>query len=245
MNERDFSKMTDIREIKKVVIRYAEGVSLNMCSIQDGSIPNFKRPKLGLSDSGYGNRLPYVEISVSLVDTDTGILKLFFAKEAIPFDWYVEIPKILSGIGIKRIELAALCEFLGNPGEFFKLFQDQGPRVDAFVKVTDHIACHLPNPLTGTPEAQKGEAFINMRNAYEAEIRAPFLRMLDNGKDHVLPGVVIWHMRNDRDLSDKEIDYLRKEGFHFVSPYIAPWAVGAKAAGCEFAAVGVVDFREE
>ncbi|MFH1675793.1 MAG: hypothetical protein ABIC40_02125 [bacterium] len=216
-----------------------------MCSIQDGSIPNFKRHQFGLSDSGYGNRLPYVEISVYLVDTDTGILSLFFAKEAIPLDWYIEIPKILSEIGIKRIELSALCEFLGSPGEFFKLFQDQGPRVDAFVKVTDHIACHLPNPLTGTPDAQRGKAFVNMRGAYESEFQTPGNRDLDDRTDHILPGVVIWHSRYDRDLSAEEIDYLRKEGFFFVSQYIAPWAVGAKAAGCEFAAVGVVDFREE
>jgi len=123
---------------------------------------------------------------------------------------YREIPLVLRDSGVERVELVTWGWWIGTGAGA------------AVAGVADHVACHLSNPLTGSDEARRGEAFVSMRDAY------------DRGGS--MPEVVVWHTVETEGLSEKEILVAREAGCEAASPYVAPWAVGVRAAGLGFSA---------
>jgi hypothetical protein len=130
----------------------------------------------------------------------------------LPDEYYIRIPDALYSSGIVSISLDAhaiwISAMTAPPG----------------VVISDHIACHHTNPLTGTVEARYGEAFIDMRDPYNLD-----------GVDSV-DAVVLWHTALEGRLSAEEMSAARAAGCSVASPVIAPWAVGARKAGCTLSA---------
>ncbi len=146
-------------------------------------------------------------------------------------EWYVSIPSALRDAGIETMELVSWGWWLGEDVE--------GGIVDGrltrpyALRVVDHVACRLPNPLTGSEVARRGQAFVDMRGAY------------DSGSDacgtygsggRIVRDVVVWHTTEVGELGWEEIDAARRAGCDVASPNVAPWAVGSRAAGCGIAA---------
>ncbi len=126
----------------------------------------------------------------------------------VPGEWYIELPALLCRRGVDRIVLRAWGWWIG----------EGSPPAD--VRIVDHIACHLPGPLTGTEAARMGEAFVGMRGAYESG---------ETGDE----GVVAWHTMDAGKPERDEIEAARRAGCELGSPSIAPWVTGARASGIE------------
>ncbi len=127
---------------------------------------------------------------------------------------YVELPKILSDIGVKVIELQTEGEWLGDgepPGKMV---------------IADHVACHSVNPLTGSDAAREGSAFIDLNSTYK--------RMDVDGS---LPEGILWHSINDMPLPDDEKKEAISAGCVISGNKVVPWVTGAKAAGLEIRVV--------
>lgn len=133
---------------------------------------------------------------------------------AIDERMYVELPGILSDIGVKIIELQTEGEWLGD---------GESPRK---MLITDHVACHSVNPLTGTDAAGKGDAFVDLHGAYK--------RMdVEEG----LPEGILWHSISDEPLPDDERVEAIRAGCQVAGNKVAPWVTGARAAGLEIRVV--------
>lgn len=139
--------------------------------------------------------------SINIEDGDV-IVRVFGTMDK---EKYLTITGLLTEIGIERIELDSYARWLrdGCPPER--------------VKIADHIACHSPNILTGSESARKGEAFIDMRNAYP---RA------GGDEDNIL-----WHTMNLSSISKDELEVARKASCIAASDSVVPWVVGTKLAG--------------
>lgn len=149
--------------------------------------------------------------SVDSSDSDVIIITV---TGAIDERMYVELPKILSDIGVKVIELQTEGEWLGDgepPGKMV---------------ITDHVACHSVNPLTGSDAAGKGDAFIDLHGAYKR-----------TDVDGSLPEGILWHSINDGPLPDDEREEAIRAGCIVSGNKVAPWVTGAKAAGLEIRVV--------
>ncbi len=131
----------------------------------------------------------------------------------IPEDWYISIPQSLSNKGIQNIKLSGPAKWLGD---------DPAPREAV---ISDHIACHVPSPLTGSGNARFGQAFIDMRGAYTFDANSSSDRY------------ILWHTVSDGEMGDEERAIARSAGCLLASHIIAPWAIGARAAGSTFSAV--------
>jgi len=128
----------------------------------------------------------------------------------LPDDWYIRIPRSLASAGVRNIILSSDVQWIGD---------DPAP---AEVVITDHIACHVPSPLTGSADARFGQVFIDMRDAYSYE-RSP-------GD----APVILWHSLTVGDLADEELSVAKSAGCRVAGHSIAPWAICARAAGCTF-----------
>jgi hypothetical protein len=139
--------------------------------------------------------------------------------------WYISLPAALVEMGVKRIELRSWGWWI---------LDDPKPPA---VWIVDHITCYLPGPLIGTDQARRGRAFMGMKHAYE-ESHSMVSGILKD-RDGLRDGIV-WHTKEHEALGLGELESARAAGCSVASPNIAPWAIGARAAGCRFAAV-VVD----
>jgi purine nucleoside phosphorylase len=140
-----------------------------------------------------------------------------------PVEWYVDLPGRMAQAGLRRIELLAPAWWIG---------EEAAPST---AWVVDHIACHLPSPLTGSEAARHGKAFLSMRRAYDVSHVAASL-CLDDAELREMPVAVVWHTGGGGEPGQEEVRRARSAGCAVVSANVAPWAVGARAAGCEFAA---------
>ena len=132
--------------------------------------------------------------------------------------WW-EYAKSLRTAGVKRILLV---------GCGWWLEEEPPPRIAI---VVDHVACHLPNPLTGSIEARSGRAFVNMAGAYS-------LWAVDEAGSNIssTKRVVLWHTRETASLSKDEEKLAKSAGCLVASPCIAPLVISARAAGIEVSA---------
>lgn len=155
------------------------------------------------------------------VPGEPGVVILKIEGSFISSQWYIELPAAFRAVGIERIELKSWGWWISDK-----------PGPDA-VWVVDHVTCYTPGPLTGSEAARRGEAFIGMRDAYDTgrTMASGFLEGTENLKDAVL-----WHTIQSDELTDEEIKTARSAGCTVAGPNVAPWAIGARAAGCEFAA---------
>ena len=138
--------------------------------------------------------------------------RVLTAPDKIDLSWFREYPRLLKAQGFNIVDLVTVGEWLGD-----------GKPPDA-ARVSDHVACRLPNPLTGSLEAAIGEAFLDMRGAYQP------------GRNEEIPHVVVWHTTQTSGLSEQERSIAISAGCLAVSPYVAPWAVGVVASGMRFSA---------
>ena len=92
--------------------------------------------------------------------------------------------------------------------------------------VTDHVACHLPSPLTGSCLALTGGAFIDMKGAYGSG------KLLKSEK---IAGknCTLWHTNETGKLSEEEARIAREAGCNTASPNVVPWSVCGRAFGME------------
>jgi hypothetical protein len=153
------------------------------------------------------NLLPRAKSLVGDID------RVLTAPDELDPAWFREFPHRIRDEGFRIIELVTVGEWLGD-----------GDPPDAAM-VSDHVACHRPNPLTGSPEAAIGRAFVDMRGAY--------LRQEERAG---IPEVVVWHTTEMSGIAKEESDMAKSAGCKASSPYVAPWAVGVVAAGMGFRA---------
>jgi hypothetical protein len=137
----------------------------------------------------------------------------------VALGWYVDAVKSLKRAGIAGIEVIAPGWWIGD---------DHMPKA---VRVVDHVACHHPNPLTGSERARKGEAFINMNGAYMESSGVPFLNELSEA--------VMWHTSSKQTLSIEERDIARSADCVVSCSNVAPWAVAARSEGMEVGGIVV------
>jgi hypothetical protein len=123
---------------------------------------------------------------------------------------YLQIPEAMLLNGTRSIKVVGSGWWLDDKLQFERIF------------ICDHIACHSPNPLTGSIDAKSGKAFIDMRAAYEV--------LADPGCS-----VVMWHSFGES-LPPEEYAIARKAGCAVASHVIAPWTVGAAKAGLKVTA---------
>ncbi len=152
---------------------------------------------------------------------EPGVVILKIEGSFISSQWYIQLPAAFRAKGIERIELKSWGWWISDK-----------PGPDA-VWVVDHVTCHTPGPLTGTDAARRGEAFIGMRDAYDTgqSMASGLLEGAEN-----LEEAVLWHTIQTEKLTEEEIQAARSAGCTVAGPNVAPWAIGARAAGCEFAA---------
>lgn len=136
---------------------------------------------------------------------------------------YVKLLRVLADSGIHRIELASTGWWIGDLP------------LPSRAIVADHVACHLPSPLTGSAAAKQGGAFLSMRDAYDQSFSA-LAQWMDEMQQGV-PEVVVWHSGSVKRPSGAEVESARSAGCSVMSGRIAPWTVGARAAGCAFSAI--------
>lgn len=143
-----------------------------------------------------------------------------FTSPSISSNEYREMAKALKETGATRILLVTWGWWLG-PGAKPKA-----------ARVIDQVACHAPGPLTGSPEAARGEAFVGMRNAYD--LSGEINEVPELGE---IPDVVLWHTAELEGLSEKEREMARMAECSVASPYVAPWASTAAWQGMKLSAV--------
>ena len=129
-------------------------------------------------------------------------------------EMYLDLMVALAGSGVERVLLESDGIWLGN-----------GP-VPECVPISDHIACQRDNILTGTEASRKGEAFIDMKGAYEI-----------NRGSNSREGFVLWDLGNGLEISDEERKVAREAGCVVASSYVVPWVIAAKVAGVWISAV--------
>lgn len=156
---------------------------------------------------------------LDMASVDSGVIALTVCEVMLGPRWYTELPVALARCGVRRIELDGWGWWIG-PGP--------APRV---ARIIDHIACHLPSPLTGSGRARGGEAFVSMREAYD-----PRREVVGgaNLSDEDTVEVVLWHTAAIGVPPGEVIQVARSAGCSVASPNVAPWAIGARAAGVEF-----------
>jgi len=144
--------------------------------------------------------------------SDQGNCRILVTGSNLPDELYRAITGRLREVGVEKVELMTWGCWLGKEEE----------KPDS-VLINDHVACHLPGPLTGTVEAARGEAFISMRGAYSAE-------------DPDNPGIrhaVLWQTTESEKLSEQEIATAKEAGCEVASPDAAGWVVCARAVAME------------
>lgn len=152
------------------------------------------------------------EVSFS-VDESDGDLTIVISGD-IGNDLYLKVMNTLAEAEVEKVELKTEGIWIGD-GEKPKQ-----------IAVSDHIACHRDNILTGSVASKRGEAFVDMRDAY-----------LKSDVDRAGDGIVIWHLGNEPGISDKEREIAGKAGCDAASRYVAPWAIAAKVAGVGISAM--------
>lgn len=150
----------------------------------------------------------------------TGAPGLAISTRDVPLYWYLD-----AAVSLKEAKLSKVHVI--SPGWW--LLDGPAPKV---VRIVDHVACHLPNPLTGTSQASRGEAFLNMLDAYENRVHQLETDVPETG----LPEVVMWHTLANGGLSDVELKLARSAGCQVASPNIAPWTVALRYEGIRVAA---------
>lgn len=125
--------------------------------------------------------------------------------------FYLEKAANLSGKGIKSILLETSGVWAGET-----------PAPDK-IQISDHVACHSLNPLTRTEMARNGEAFIDMKGAYQF--------------DHEKPSTCVWHSESLDDLNDDLLNQAKFAGCDVISPHVMPWAVASVYQGINFSCV--------
>jgi hypothetical protein len=148
-----------------------------------------------------------------IVSRDDGLIEIRVGGE-IPPSWFVDITRNLTEMGIQQIDLQSWGWWLGSCAP------------PAIVKVTDHVACYLPNILTGSESAKAGKAFVNMKGAYEH----------DDGE-----GSVLWHTSERIMLSTDEIEIAKSAACVVASPDVAPWTIAARVSECRLSATVKID----
>lgn len=158
---------------------------------------------LGITDPGDDDEHLLIKVSGELIN---------FA--------FLELPEILYGSGVRSVELYSWGWWIGT-----------GSAPES-VRVTDHIACGKPNPLTGSIMAAKGMAFVNMRDAYSKSVQSKF------NPGHLYTGdkAVLWHTSGRDKPSETEISEALNAGCTVMSPDVVPWSVGFRAVGLKMSA---------
>lgn len=120
-------------------------------------------------------------------------------------EMYLDLSEALKATGVEEIRLETVGLWLGEG------------KAPERVTVTDHIACHTDNILTGSEAAAKGEAFIDMRTAYK--------------QSEDTEECILWHLGDGLEISDEEREAAKEAGCSVASDRVVPWVIGAKVAG--------------
>ena len=138
---------------------------------------------------------------------------------ALDLRWYWDYAKKLRDATVDHILLVAVGWWLGD-----------GPPPE-IVRIVDHVACHLPNPLTGTAEARDGKAFIDMHQAY-----FPWNLPINAFENVSIPDAILWHTNEKNFLRADEVALAKSARCDVASPCVVPLVVGARAAGIKISA---------
>jgi len=164
-------------------------------------------------------------VSEDVIETATRILgshvKVISTRD-VPLQWYAEAARAIREAGIECIQVIGVGWWIGDGN------------APAAVRIVDHVACHLPNPLTGSDRARRGEAFVNMRDAYEKDWPGKSDMMKGD-----FPETVMWHTSENLALSMEEKNTAGSAGCGVASMNVAPWAVAARSEGMRIAAAVV------
>ena len=151
-----------------------------------------------------------------------GKIELLIEGAGLPAEWYRGVMSVLREAGAGRIDLESWGWWLG---------EEAGK--PAFARIVDHVACHLPNPLTGSESARRGEAFVSMRGAYDRVY--PIARHA--ARAGAVVDAVLWHTEESEGMSDEDASAARGAGCVVAGGNVAGWATVAVAAGCRFSAM--------
>jgi hypothetical protein len=180
-------------------------------------------------------------------------LKIISTKD-VPLQWFLDAAKNLKNAGISTVHIIGPGWWVSNspapvasdPTPDSSPISGLAPIADGSalfaVRIIDHIACHHPNPLTGTDQARRGEAFLNMLDAYDKQLSrdepAVSAGNLSGNvlRDVDLPEVVLWHTLSASNLSDEELEQARSAECQVASPIIAPWTVALRYEGIRLSA---------
>jgi len=140
------------------------------------------------------------------VEQDNGTV-IRISGRTTPDGLHLEIMKMLVDIGVKGIEINSWAWWIAESDK-----PQSAP-------VIDHVACHLTSILTGTPEATRGDAFIDMKDAYTSSPPEP-----DSG-------IILWHTESTDVLPDTEKKIASGAGCHAATPNLAQCTIAARAYG--------------
>ena len=138
------------------------------------------------------------------IDIQDGVVAIGVGGD-IEEEMYLDLHEALKNAGMEEIRLETVGLWLGKG------------KAPEKVMVTDHIACHADNILTGSEAASKGEAFIDMRGVYKKS---------EGGEENIL-----WHLENGLEIGGEERKAAMEAGCSVASDRVVPWVIGAKAAG--------------
>jgi len=142
--------------------------------------------------------------------------------DRFPSEFYLEMCSMLKARNVNRINLRTWV---------WDLAPDEGEKIlDTERFVTEHVACHLPSPLTGSVLALTGQAFIDMKGAYG------FGKLL-NSENIAMKNCTLWHTNETGKLSEEEMRIALGAGCDTASPNVVPWAVCGRAFGMTIDAV--------
>ena len=136
--------------------------------------------------------------------------------DRFPSEFYLEMCGLLKARNVEGINLRTWAWDLG--------VDDGGGIKDTEKVVTDHVACHLPSPLTGSRLALTGGAFIDMKGAYGSG-------KLLNSENIAMKNCTLWHTNETGELSEEELRIALGAGCDTASPNVVPWSVCGRAFG--------------
>jgi len=156
--------------------------------------------------------------------SDPSGVEFSLTGEKFPPEFYLEMCRWLCDMRIEIIHLRSWGWNLPEPD--MVVGSEQEFRRERLIK--DHVACGLPSPLTGSLPASKGEAFIDMRNAYNWQGEAENFNKRTS---------TLWHTKEVRKLTDREKAVAWDAGCGTASPNVVPWTMSARMYGMEIKVV--------
>ena len=139
---------------------------------------------------------------------------LRMSGDRFPSEFYLEMCGMLKVRNVKEINLRTWA---------WDLEVEKTEKIpDTERIVTDHVACHLPSPLTGSCLALTGGAFIDMKGAYGSG-------KLLKSESITMKNCTLWHTNETVKLSEEEARTALGAGCNTASPNVVPWSVCVRA----------------